>query len=481
MDIRTGLVVMLLLCLSVAVWGQESWVHTYDPFYESIFTVEDVVIMSDGGYAVNGTCLDTETTIGWGFVIKTDAEGNLLWAKKDTVSFQFENESKAIVKTEDGGIISSSYHYLSGNVLIKRNSDGNREWAYLYNDVSITSMDNTYDNNYIASGYQGVNNISYAMILKISENGGIIWSNNFDFENCLWSASYAIISSNDGGYLLTGKVRYEEAVEAVLVIKTDANGDSLWTRILDVTLLRGRGYTIEETVEGDILVGGRGISEDLTGFLWKLDSEGNTIWLESGIDSCGNSITSLVKSNDGSIISIFKESMYYDNLRKFDSDYNVEWTNPLPYYSGVGDKAVRITSEDNIVVALCNSFESAIGLTKLNPDGTEINEDIIIQTQPVMTAYPNPFNPDINLSFIIENNSNPIVNIFNSKGQRIRKLKIDPASYTYDRIRNVKCKINSVVWDGCDETGKRMASGVYFVQLQTDNKVLDIKKITLIK
>ena len=442
--------------------SQETWLHTYDPFYEAIFSVEDVIVCSDVGFAVNGTCIDQETTMGWGFVMKTDCNGNMLWARKDTVSFQIENDSRAIVETEDGEIISASYHYASGTALIKRDTNGNREWAYLFEDFAILSMDNTNDNNIVVAGYQNINNISLAMIAEFTENGEVIWSNYFDFENSLWSVIQAVRTSSNEGYLLTGQVRYDETDDAILVIKTDSNGDSLWTRILDETSLDDRGYTIIETDEGDILVGG--YLEDLSGFVWKLDSEGNTIWLETRTINCGYGFTSFAKSSDGFIISLFGDLVFNNSLRKFDSDYNIEWTNNLPYYSGHGDKAFGITSSEHIVVALYNPPN--VALIKLNPDGTDIDENLFNLHKTVLITYPNPFNPTINFSFYLEEKSETEIKIFNTKGQLVSLIN--------EGILNRG--EHTVQWQAVN-----LASGFYFAQLQADNRVLDTKKIILLK
>ena len=455
------LIIFLFIIQFSVLNSQNTWLQTYDPFYEAIFSVEDVLVCSDGGYAVNGTCINQETAMGWGFVIKTDCDGNLLWAKKDTVSFQPENDSRAFVETEDGTIISASYHYTNGTALIKRDTNGNRDWVCLLEDIKIESIDKNIYNEIIISGI----NFPNAMLAKINENGEIVWQNIFEFENYEWGNIKSVVKSTDGGYLLTGYVEDIETENAVLVIKTDANGDSLWTRILDETLLDDKGKTIIETENGDIIVGG--YLEGITaGFLWKLDSEGNTIWLETGIENCGYGFTSFVKSSDNSIVSIFGDTVFDNSLRKFDSDYNIEWTNNLPYYSGHGDKAVEITSEGNIVVALLNASSSTIGLIKLNPDGTDIDVNLINISKTTLNAYPNPFNPSINFSFDLEKNSEIKLKIFNAKGQLVSSID--------------KGIINSgkhiIPWQAVN-----LSSGIYFTQLQVNNKVIDSKKIILLK
>jgi len=86
--------------------------------------------------------------------------------------------------------------------------------------------------------------------------------------------------------------------------------------------------------------------------------------------------------------------------------------------------------------------------------------------------YPNPFNPITTISYDLPINvENPVIEIFNIKGERIRELKIE----------NVKCKINSIIWYGTDNHRKPVSSGIYLYRLKTDEGVLISKKMLLLK
>jgi len=461
------LFILFAFCFLCFALSADTWLQTYDPFDEAIFNVEDVVICSDGGYAINGTCVDQQTTIGWGFVIKTDSNGNMLWANKDMVDFQYENESRAFVETDEGCFISSSYYWGNGTALIKRDLNGNIENPILLEDIAINSMCLTDDGNIVLAGHNYVNyqiDDDWPCLIEINQDLEIIWSKYYEFENYEWGAIDAVVHSSDNGYLLAGHVQDEETEYAICVIKTDAEGDTLWTRILDVTDEDDLARTIIETDEGDIFIGG--YLEGITaGFLWKLDSEGNTIWLESGTATCGYGYRSFTKSNDGSIISYFGDLELNHSLRKFDSNYNIEWTNSLPYSAGAGDKAIGIISTQYIVVA---SFypSSRVALIKLKPDGTDINEEQIIISKTVLKTYPNPFNPTINFSFSLNKKSMIKVNLFNIKGQLVHVIHQDMLS----------CGDHIITWNAGN-----LSSGIYFAQLVAENKVLDTKKITLLK
>lgn len=70
--------------------------------------------------------------------------------------------------------------------------------------------------------------------------------------------------------------------------------------------------------------------------------------------------------------------------------------------------------------------------------------------------YPNPFNPCTYIDFVVPERVFVTISVFNSLGQKIRTLEnnIFEAGkyYTY--------------WDGYDDKGQKVASGVYFYQLE---------------
>jgi len=84
--------------------------------------------------------------------------------------------------------------------------------------------------------------------------------------------------------------------------------------------------------------------------------------------------------------------------------------------------------------------------------------------------YPNPFNPQTIIEFKVPHNGQVTLNIYNMLGQRIRTLlnETRPAG-TY-----------KILWDGRDDFGRVVATGVYLYQLRGDNALIT-KKMTFIK
>lgn len=84
--------------------------------------------------------------------------------------------------------------------------------------------------------------------------------------------------------------------------------------------------------------------------------------------------------------------------------------------------------------------------------------------------YPNPFNPSTTISFELEKEENVELSIFNIKGQLVQTLQKGMLS---------KGKY-SKLWDGKDNTGNLVNSGIYFIQLKTE-KQKQTKKCVLVK
>jgi hypothetical protein len=84
--------------------------------------------------------------------------------------------------------------------------------------------------------------------------------------------------------------------------------------------------------------------------------------------------------------------------------------------------------------------------------------------------YPNPFNPETIIQYQMPQRSEVNLVIFSLLGQRVTTL--------VDEVQSTG--IYSVQWDGKDDTGKEVASGVYLYRLQTEQFV-QVKKLALLR
>jgi hypothetical protein len=103
-------------------------------------------------------------------------------------------------------------------------------------------------------------------------------------------------------------------------------------------------------------------------------------------------------------------------------------------------------------------------------DGLIANDELQIATYE-LSNYPNPFNPTTIVNFSIQNKSQINLSVFNTKGQKIKTL-------TNDILGSGDF---SIVWNGDDEIGKSVSSGIYYYKLKVNGKTEVMKKCILLK
>jgi len=84
--------------------------------------------------------------------------------------------------------------------------------------------------------------------------------------------------------------------------------------------------------------------------------------------------------------------------------------------------------------------------------------------------YPNPFNPETTIQFALPEESFVTLQVYNIAGQLIRTLKSEKLPAGYYRV----------CWDGKDDNGREMSSGVYFYRIVA-GEFTQAKRMILLK
>ena len=106
-------------------------------------------------------------------------------------------------------------------------------------------------------------------------------------------------------------------------------------------------------------------------------------------------------------------------------------------------------------------------------------ESILAEMRPEKTVllanYPNPFNPETWIPYHLANDSELSITIYDVGGTVVRRLELghQRAGYYTNRSR-------AAYWDGRNEVGEHVATGIYFYRLQADNKSL-LRKMVILK
>lgn len=123
--------------------------------------------------------------------------------------------------------------------------------------------------------------------------------------------------------------------------------------------------------------------------------------------------------------------------------------------------------QQNIAITDGDTTTVDINLSPIvaNPD-----EPIFIKATILNSCYPNPFNQQTTVSFDIKEPVQTCIEIYNTKGQKIRSLT------------NALTKSGrySIQWDGKDSKGKQVTGGVYLCKMTAGN-YKSVRKLILLK
>lgn len=181
---------------------------------------------------------------------------------------------------------------------------------------------------------------------------------------------------------------------------------------------------------------------------------------------------SVVETQDNNYIGYCWSGSPVDKTRlyHFDDLGSILWNKQLPFWPAEGDRCFRELTNEGFICCGSGNYGNHITLIKTDSTGNivSVDEEITILNPQYLQCYPNPFNPGIKFEivFSIQQNEQIQIDIFNVKGQKVESIPL-----SFDSAQN-----DSVEWNA-----ENQASGLYFVQLKGNNRILETKKITLIK
>lgn len=184
------------------------------------------------------------------------------------------------------------------------------------------------------------------------------------------------------------------------------------------------------------------------------------------------------------------------------TDFGETWSEPIflnsidtpeldgaiPEYIYCADTIVETTPGNGLVHLLYyddNSFGTSLYSFGDPTGGTLVYTALEIQfeelgvnntTAPAVAGslqqnFPNPFNPSTAMSFNLKEAAQASVEVYNNKGQKVRTVA-DGA---------FPANTSTVSWNGTDDNGQAVSSGIYFYQLKVNGTVQDTRKCVLMK
>ena len=245
---------------------------------------------NDGGFLICGYTYSSGAGHSDLYLIKTDAEGHEEWTRAfGGPGWEYGYAARPI---GDGGYILTGYTTSSGAgsrdvYLVKTDGEGNEEWSKTFGGTGLdtgTSVCQTSDGGYIICGYTrsfGTDNQDVYLV-RTNASGDTLWTR----VHCsnLSEFAHAVLETDDGGYIIAGSsIREIDGTfgdRDIYLLKTNSQGHEEWSRLIHHYYFDS-AHSIKKTSDGGYIIAGHTdilFQELLDTYLIKIDSEGNEVW-----------------------------------------------------------------------------------------------------------------------------------------------------------------------------------------------------------
>ncbi len=476
--------VLLFVSTTAADPGDTLWTRTYGG--SSNDWGECLRQTSDGGYIVAGGA----SSFGAGgydvWLLKTDSSGDTLWAR--TYGGSSNDRGYSVQETSDGGFIVAGQTESFGAgesdlYLVKSNSSGDTLWTRAYGADSSDygySVQQTSDSGYIVAGVTGSFGAGGydVWLLKTDSSGDTLWTHTYGGSGSDWGES--VQQTSDSGYIIAGVTgSFGAGAYDVWLVKTNSSGDTLWTHTYGGGN-NDNGYCVQQTSDSGYIVAGVTGSFGAGGYdvwLLKTDASGDTLWSRTYGGSSNDYGYSVQQTPDGGYV-IAGYSLSFGAgaedvwLLKTDASGDTLWSRTYGGSSNDYGKSVQRTSAGGYIIA-GQTWSSGAGyndvyLVCVTGDGSVVESDGESKNPvgfSLSQNYPNPFNAMTVIEYEVPASGQATLAVYNLVGQRLATLVEKRQQPGY----------RSIIWDASD-----FSSGVYFYRL-TAGDFTEARRMILVK
>lgn len=369
--------------------GTLLWEVTHDEGF--IERANDILPLENGDFLLVGKINDLDGTMSGTpdqvYLLRIDSRGRLLWSNRYDNN-GLEQSANKISRTADGGYLVIGQTEVEGEdqtdiLLIKLDENAEEEWRESYGtaygdegvwvteledgfsmvanvrnggnfpdkDIAIYRMDEageivservypggneefvaagdavmTQDDHLIIAGTSA--NFGKSIIIKSDLNGDTLWTREIAVNPEYNTELYAITELESGDYVATGYTEQDPfSNPGILLVKITPNGDIVWTRVLGLDVFEDwrRGLDIVETEDEDLVI-------------------------------VGTRSQSSIFINDVSIIKLDSEGNYFTNLIQGIVHWSEDGCDPLePGDQGLQDWLIQVEGDENTFIGSTDS------------------------------------------------------------------------------------------------------------------------------
>ncbi len=273
-------------------------------------------------------------------------------------------QGNCVIATQDEGYVftgeSNGQYFLA-----EANSNGNIVWWKTYDSGEANSVIQTSDGGFAMGGSGSVN------FIKTDSSGNIQWKKDFMNGERTFEVN-SLAQSSDGSYVLAG---YTPAGGSPLfdwTIKIDQAGNILWTKTYGTVPNRSDATNILAVNNGYILAANEN--------LYSLEQNGNVQWTSQNLEGLTTGLTS---TSDAGYLACTNSGF----LTKVDSEGNVQWSKYDYWIDGVAPIfSSVIEAEGGIFVVAGESYSGYYGVGCII-ETDSVGNSLSVMTEPIFTGH----------------------------------------------------------------------------------------------
>ncbi len=418
------------------------------------------------------------------FLARVTGDGDVVWTQRIGGGTNNQDLAQSAIIASDGNIViagqtgswgtdAGTNNNYTDQYFLKVSPAGNILWTRTVGNAQ--KVDRSFDivelpdQSLVAAGsYIHTGGTFYANLVKMDKNGTVLWHKAFG-EGLAPQANhaYGVLATSDGGFLVTGSSTNLQTnfqgYSDLLIIKTDANGDPEWSRVVTGAapdLFENASNAVEKS-NGDFSIMAATSSYPTVGFV-------------------GNKYALLTLNPTGELVNLKtynQGSSHYPRIRSHPQENSflilgfTNWTG----YGGNGnrfdpllinlDKDMKVTCSFNDYSGLTSVFDPAFDFDDapgtLGVGGVPVNhvattstfglkQDVVCEFRPYETCspftivqeyatdqqnfqvYPNPAHANSPISLRWDGADVEQVNIVDVQGRLIRQLDPVPGANNLD-------------------------------------------------
>ena len=190
-----------------------------------------IVMARDGGYIIAGARDSSYTVLNHLWIFKIDNRGRLVWEKFYDGEYQGSEYGRGIVRAHDEGYMiagSMGYHnewWDTNALLVKIDENGDLLWPMMSIGENSTteefrSIARTTDGNYVVTGTAPFLDRPTPWLAKYDEDGSQLWERRYDIGHS--GHGFWVAPASDGGFAIA----VQALARADSVIRTNSTGES---------------------------------------------------------------------------------------------------------------------------------------------------------------------------------------------------------------------------------------------------------------